>query len=211
MHISIVNAKNEHLDQLVGPFITTGYDTATDKYNTLGIDATNYIKEYKIRPLIPFTFVAIDTIDPNKIFGMLSSGPFNLVMNSIQDGHYPEKINEMASSFYEIYKTDIPESYHIFRLAIEKSSRNNGIGEKLFYYSEATAKDLGFQKITLTVWSCQINAIRFYLKYGMEIKKCYHISDKLPYPNLLYLEKNISQPLTEDYFESNDYATLELI
>jgi len=211
MDISIIKADDRHIDQLVDLLITTSYDIASAKYNTLNLDSISYIREYKVKPLIPFIYVAVNSSDTLQVLGMLAAGPKNKILNYTQKSFSHPETKKIFKKFYDIHETDIPDSYYIFRLAVNKDSRNKGIGKKLFNYAEDKAKALGFSKLTLVTWSSQVDAITLYLKLGMEIKKCYHISDKLPYPNLLYLEKNFDTKFIQNYFESTEYVDLKLV
>lgn len=211
MKTLIVKADNSHIDQIAALLIITSYDIASAKYNTLGTDAFTYIKEYKVKPLMPFIYVAVDFNQPERVLGLLSAGPLSLIMNCSQKSYSHPETKKIFKKFYDIHEKDIPESYYIFRFAVNKNSRNSGVGNILFEHAQNEAKIKGFSKLTLVVWSSQIDAIRFYLRKDMEIKKIYHISDELPYPNLLYLEKDFNKKLIKNYFESDDFFSLNLV
>lgn len=211
MSISIINANERHIIQLAKLLSTTGYDIATDKYNTLKLDPIQYISEYKIKPSLPFIRVAVSDDKTDNVLGMLEAGRFSLIMSQNSHDHYHENIKIIFSNVFEIYNKLIPESYHIFRFAVCSGSRNKGVGNILFNYAETEAKNAKLDLLTITVWNNQIDAIRFYLKRKMEIKACFHISEKIPYQNLLYLEKNFTRNIINNYFESKEYSNLNLI
>lgn len=199
MNISIIKPDHRHLEQLVKLLTITSYDSATAKYNTLHLDAISYIKEYKLIPLLPLTRVAIDNSDTSQVLGMIISAPLKQINESTKISYSHPQTKPIFEKFYDVYENEIPTSYNIFRFAVDKRYRNKGIGEHLLMSAEQESHRLNFSMITVTVWSCQVDAIRLYLKFGMEIKKCYHISDKIPYPTLIYLEKILivnSKPTT---------------
>lgn len=211
MDISIIQADNTHLDQLAKLLMTTSYDKATAKHNTLNLDVNTYIKKYKVIPLLHFTHIAVDKSHPHQVLGMLVSAPLDLINENTKISYSHPKTKPIFEKFYEIYENEIPPSYNIFRLAVNKKYRAKGIGKALLIHAEEQSHKLKLLKLTLVVWNCQVDAIRLYLKFGMEIKQCYHISDKIPYPTLLYLEKDSFNKFQVNYFETDEFFNLELM
>ena len=211
MDISIIQANNTHLDQLAELLMITSYDKATAKYNTLNLDINTYIKEYKLIPLLNFTSIAVNKSNPHHVLGMIVAAPLNLINENTKISYSHPNTKPIFEKFYEIYENEIPMSYNIFRLAVNKKYRGNGIGKALLIYAEEQLHKLNLSRLTVVVWNCQVDAICLYLKFGMEIKQCYHISDKIPYPTLLYLEKDIFNKLEVNYFETNEFSNLELM
>lgn len=68
--------------------------------------------------------------------------------------------------------TDIKTLY-IDDLCIDESKRGGGIGKALYEHVVAFAKAAECYNVTLNVWSCNTNAIRFYEKLGLVPQKTY--------------------------------------
>ena len=66
--------------------------------------------------------------------------------------------------------TDIKTLY-IDDLCVDETVRGLHIGQKLYEYVLSFAKEQGCYNLTLNVWSCNPNAIRFYEKCGLVPQK----------------------------------------
>ena len=66
--------------------------------------------------------------------------------------------------------TDIKTLY-IDDLCVDETVRGLHIGQKLYEYVLSFAKEQGCYNLTLNVWSCNSNAIRFYEKCGLVPQK----------------------------------------
>ncbi len=66
--------------------------------------------------------------------------------------------------------TDIRTLY-IDDLCVDENTRGNGVGKKLYEYVVDYAKKEGYYNLTLNVWSCNENALRFYEKMGLVPQK----------------------------------------
>lgn len=66
--------------------------------------------------------------------------------------------------------TDIKTLY-IDDLCVEENVRGLHIGQQLYEYVVRFAKEQGCYNLTLNVWSCNPNAIRFYEKCGLVPQK----------------------------------------
>ncbi len=68
--------------------------------------------------------------------------------------------------------TDIKTLY-IDDLCFDETLRGRHIGRDLYEAAVALAKDSGCYNVTLNVWSCNPNAMRFYEAMGMKPQKTY--------------------------------------
>lgn len=66
--------------------------------------------------------------------------------------------------------TDIKTLY-IDDLCVEEACRGTHIGSQLYEYVIAFAKERGCYNVTLNVWSCNENAMKFYEKCGLVPQK----------------------------------------
>lgn len=66
--------------------------------------------------------------------------------------------------------TDIKTLY-IDDLCVDEDSRGQHIGRQLYEYVLAFAKESGCYNVTLNVWSCNENAMKFYEKCGLVPQK----------------------------------------
>ncbi|MBR2802400.1 MAG: GNAT family N-acetyltransferase [Erysipelotrichaceae bacterium] len=67
-------------------------------------------------------------------------------------------------------RTDVKTLY-IDDLCVDKEIRSHGIGKALYEAVCAYAKENGFYNVTLNVWYCNQDALRFYQKLGLDIQK----------------------------------------
>lgn len=63
------------------------------------------------------------------------------------------------------------KSLYIDDLCVDESFRGQHIGEQLFEYVKARAKDYGCYEVTLNVWTGNTGAEHFYDKMGMKTKE----------------------------------------
>lgn len=56
-------------------------------------------------------------------------------------------------------------------LCVDESMRGKGIGSKLYEYLLQFAKKEDFYNLTLNVWACNKEAVRFYEKCGLSLQK----------------------------------------
>lgn len=66
--------------------------------------------------------------------------------------------------------TDIKTLY-IDDLCVDEDSRGQHIGKQIYEYVLAFAKESGCYNVTLNVWSCNENAMKFYEKCGLVPQK----------------------------------------
>lgn len=66
--------------------------------------------------------------------------------------------------------TDIKTLY-IDDLCVDENSRGQHIGKQIYEYVLAFAKESGCYNVTLNVWSCNENAMKFYEKCGLVPQK----------------------------------------
>ncbi|MGK7938684.1 MAG: GNAT family N-acetyltransferase [Crocosphaera sp.] len=112
----------------------------------------------------------------SKIIGIINSGDSKKqgITQEIIDFFPPEKINWVQ----ELFSTKIEGSLYVYILAVDSHYRKQGIGKKLMNHVENKARKQNISSISLTVWSDNINAIKFYEKQGFKevkhIKVDYH-------------------------------------
>lgn len=66
--------------------------------------------------------------------------------------------------------TDIKTLY-IDDLCVDENARGMNIGRSLYNYAVDYARENGFYNVTLNVWADNINAVKFYEKFGLKIQK----------------------------------------
>ncbi len=203
--IKFLEAQEQHLVELTSLFSLTGYDLAAAKYNLLNEDPMKYIRDYKLKPWLPITTVAVST--ENIIYGMVTCCSSEEV-ETYSCKRYPHP--DIVEIFKPLLEFNIPKSLHVCAMAVNKSKRHNGIGKALLDYVTAKAVRLNLDKISLLVWSCQTSAIKFYLDNGMLIVDSIKMK-KIPYSTILYLEKRLDLDYISDYFDSKAYADLQII
>ena len=209
--IKLIPAEPCHINQIAPLIMITGYWACTLKYNNLDLSVHDFMCEYVVKPRLPFTIVAVDSSDHTVVLGVMISGTKQEMLNiPTFTTTLPAEITRLfdGPTHAEIVATGC---YHISILAVSKQSRSQGLGKQLFEFAEARANYLGCKVLSLLAFSCQTNAIQFYLKMGMMITNTVHRSHHLPFPILLYLEK--SNELTEklNYFETNHCKNIHLL
>lgn len=73
-----------------------------------------------------------------------------------------EKDNSVMTDIRTIYIDDI---------CVDEKARGKGVGKELFHYIKDYAENNGFYNITLNVWYCNPDAMKFYEAMGMEPQK----------------------------------------
>lgn len=68
------------------------------------------------------------------------------------------------------YMHPIKELY-IDDLCVDEAFRRQGVGQVIYDYIVAYAKEIGCYHLTLNVWACNPSAMRFYEKQGMQMLK----------------------------------------
>ncbi|MGM9553923.1 MAG: GNAT family N-acetyltransferase [Faecousia sp.] len=66
--------------------------------------------------------------------------------------------------------TDIPTLY-IDDLCVDENVRGQGVGRALYEFVRRFAKESGCYNLTLNVWACNENALRFYEACGLKPQK----------------------------------------
>lgn len=56
-------------------------------------------------------------------------------------------------------------------LCVDGNCRGGGIGKKLYEAVLELARELGCRNVTLNVWACNPDAMRFYEKCGLQVQK----------------------------------------
>ena len=62
-------------------------------------------------------------------------------------------------------------SLYIDDICVDEKSRGNGVGKSLYNYVLQYARENGFYNVTLNVWSCNPNAMKFYESMGLKPQK----------------------------------------
>ena len=68
--IKLIPASEKYLDQLVSLLGSTSYYEAIAQCNTLGLDATTYIRDYRVKTTLPLTTIAVSNDDI--VLGMIT-------------------------------------------------------------------------------------------------------------------------------------------
>jgi len=106
-------------------------------------------------------FVAVDSAD-NQIAGVINLFPADLLR---EQGH--ELITTRRWRFLEpVFGLQDWGSLFINSLAVGRHWRKNGIGGRLLDHASEQARSKGYDRISLHVWSENLNAIAFYEKRG---------------------------------------------
>ena len=63
------------------------------------------------------------------------------------------------------------KTLYIDDICVDASARKKGVGSALYAYCEAYARKSGCYNVTLNVWTCNPDAMRFYEKMGLTPQK----------------------------------------
>ena len=103
----------------------------------------------------------------------------------IKDGNRPILVNvdendEVLGYCFCIYQQHIDDSIltdiktlYIDDLCVDENIRGKHIGKELYDAATKLAHESGCYNLTLNVWSCNTNALRFYEKMGLVPQKTY--------------------------------------
>ncbi len=109
-------------------------------------------------------FVAVDS-GTNQLAGVINLFPADLLS---EQGH--ELIKTQRWRFLEpVFNLRDQGSLFINSLAVGSQWRHRGIGGRLLDHAHARAKSDGYDRVSLHVWSDNLNAISFYEKRGFTI------------------------------------------
>lgn len=93
---------------------------------------------------------------------------------------YVDENDEVLGYCFCIYQQHIDNSIltdiktlYIDDLCIDETFRGKHIGKALYEAAVNLARENGCYNLTLNVWSCNINALRFYEKMGLVPQKTY--------------------------------------
>lgn len=204
-----IPAEEHHLDQIVPLLASTGYWEAGLRRNHPGLPVHQFIREYVAKHYLPFTTVVVRNDEKETAVGMLTCGPIQELEASMVD--YSKEIPiEVLQLFDNLFKFEIPTSYHISFLAVNKTCRGQGLGVKLMSLAEDKWKKSKLDTLSLYMFSCQTSALKLYLKADMMITRVFSVSDTLPCSCGLYLEKNLRTANLQNYFETPAYQNLLL-
>jgi ribosomal protein S18 acetylase RimI-like enzyme len=201
-----IPAKEHHLDQIVPLLASTGYWEAALRRNHPGLPVHQFIREYVAKQYLPFTTVVVRNEDQQTALGILTCSSKQEIESTIVD--YSKEVPVEISKLFA--KFEIPDSYHISFLALDKTCRGQGIGASLMSLAEDKWKQSKLETLSLYTFSCQTSALKLYLKAGMMITHVFNVSDKLPCPCALYLEKNLRTASLQNYFETPAYQNFSL-
>ena len=103
----------------------------------------------------------------------------------IKDGNRPIIVNvdendEVLGYCFCIYQQHLDDSIltdiktlYIDDLCVDENVRGKHIGKELYDAATKLARESGCYNLTLNVWSCNTNALRFYEKMGLLPQKTY--------------------------------------
>lgn len=209
----LIQAEEKHLEKITPLLMDTGYWYAGLKNNSLDLSSYEAMRDFIIRPMLSFTTLAVDIRHDNQILGVIvCSSKKELEGVSAEDSsgkkfEYHPRIIELFKNSMEF---EINDSYHVSFLAVDKQWRRQGIGTALLQHAETKAKKLGMNNLSVYTVSCQVSSILLYLKFGMMISKIVTMSEEVPFPYFLYLEKTPELEAKRDYFDTPDYQNLNL-
>ncbi|MDH4125870.1 MAG: GNAT family N-acetyltransferase [Gammaproteobacteria bacterium] len=83
---------------------------------------------------------------------------------------------------YSVLEED--QSYYVCGMAVDEKYRGRGIGAGLLDEAERTARQLGFQKLSLIVFEQNIGARRLYERHGYEERRRHPV---VPHPLIHYI------------------------
>ena len=63
--------------------------------------------------------------------------------------------------------------FYIDDLCVDENCRSQGIGEALYRHIYDYAKARHYRAVTLNVWSCNVRAMKFYERLGLQPQKLY--------------------------------------
>lgn len=206
----IIPAEERHLNQILPLLASTGYWDFGLKNNLLNISNRQFMLEAVAKPHLPYTSIIVKPEDDSHVLGVIVCTS-NKELAEMPASDYDNYINpRIAELFKNLFTFQLTESYHISFLAVSKPYRGQGLGTKLIEFAEEKAKDAGYETLSLYTFSCQTSSIKLYLKMGMMVTKVISVSERLPFPYLLYFEKNKKLSSSHDYFETEAYEKLNL-
>lgn len=103
----------------------------------------------------------------------------------IKDGNRPIIVNvdendEVLGYCFCIYQQHLDDSIltdiktlYIDDLCVDENVRGKHVGKELYDAATKLARESGCYNLTLNVWSCNTNALRFYEKMGLLPQKTY--------------------------------------
>ena len=209
----LIQAEKRHLESITHLLMNTGYWSAGLKNNSLGLSSYEAMRDFIIKPMLTFTTLAVDTKDDSQIFGAIvcsSKQELENVSSEDSSGKKFEYHPRIAELFKNSMEFEINESYHISFLSVEKSARRRGIGTALLKHAEKKSENMGINNLSVYTVSCQVSSVLLYLKFGMMISKIVTMSEEVPFPYFLYLEKNSALEAQRDYFDTRAYQDLNL-
>jgi ribosomal protein S18 acetylase RimI-like enzyme len=63
------------------------------------------------------------------------------------------------------------KTLYIDDLCVDEAVRGQHVGSTIYQHVLSYAKELGCYNVTLNVWACNENAMRFYEKCGLKVQK----------------------------------------
>lgn len=122
----------------------------------------------------PFSYENCKMVElQGNVVGMLVAFPMRV------DRDYQETDPVLVP--YSLLEED--HSYYICGMAVDEGHRGKGIGMMLLDEAERTARDLGFEKLSLIVFEQNVNARRLYERFGYA-ERCRH--PVVPHPLIHY-------------------------
>jgi ribosomal protein S18 acetylase RimI-like enzyme len=206
----LIQAEERHIDQLVPLLASTGYWDFGLKHNTLSVSNREFMREAIVKPHLFFTDIIAKEGNDEIVLGAVVSGTKE-ALSKISNDKYDTAIDpKIVYLFKNLFNFEITDSYHISFLAVSKSFRGKGLGERLLKYAEMKGNRDGYETLSLYTASCQTSAIKLYHRFGMMITKVITVSERVPFPYFLYFEKNKKLMTQHDYFDTKEYQTLDV-
>ena len=108
--------------------------------------------------------------DENQLLEVLADKDrpiFVSLENGTVTGYCFCKIKRHECNACSVPRTEV----YIDDLCVAESCRHHGVGKKLYEAVVAYARELGAYNVTLNVWACNENALKFYESLGLKPQK----------------------------------------
>lgn len=132
----LLQAEERHTDQLVPLLASTGYWDFGLKNNTLNISNREFMREWIVKPYLPFTTIIVKKGDNNCVLGAVVCATKEALSN-IPETRYDTALDPRTTNLFKnVFDFELTESYHISFLAVLKTFRGKGLGKKLLEHAE---------------------------------------------------------------------------
>jgi ribosomal protein S18 acetylase RimI-like enzyme len=186
----LYSAIESHLDDLIELVGTTGCYRKVVQQNKLGLGYRDFMIRFVIPPLMKYSSVLIDNTREGRVIGALICGlKKDFDRDHVPWGHHLSDavLDEISIPLRNL---KIQDGFFIHSMAIGRDMQGRGFGKKLFLEAESVARQLNCaEDLSLTVWSNNVKAVRFYLSMSMIVTDIAQVN--LPcFPPLLLMQNS---------------------